>query len=240
MRLWCNLQWSTLRRYKTRHPALHCSHPGEYAPLPADASLDPVSKAYTVDSYPETQFVTAIALRKNKQDVGGCVCSVQPYPSTQHERARRLLRRRPPPTSLPLICYITLDSSPRRSSSQLIGLTQHAVAVLPVSTPSHSSGASLDTTPSNVRRTEQKIGKIIAQPVVDIAAESIEMRFNDGGADPAGRLFAGSTNHTMGEGTGFRGDFWRCVGRALKLMPSGYKGAVFARSTERMARADGS
>ena len=35
----------------------------------ADLSLNPETKAYTIDKYPETQFVTAIALRQNRQDV---------------------------------------------------------------------------------------------------------------------------------------------------------------------------
>lgn len=86
---------------------------------------------------------------------------------------------------------------------QLIGLTQDAVAVLPISTPSSSSA----TSPEDVHRTEHKIGQIISQPLTDLTSEGIEMRFNDGGCDPAGRLYAGSTNHSPG--ADFRGEFWR-------------------------------
>lgn len=86
---------------------------------------------------------------------------------------------------------------------QIIGLTQHAVAVLEVSTPDASS----PTRAEDVRKTERRIKKIIARPLTDLSAENVEMRFNDGGCDPSGRMFAGSTNHSPGADG--RGEFFR-------------------------------
>lgn len=106
-----------------------------------------------VDRYPETQFVTALAMRP-------------------------------------------------ASPGTLIGLTQDAVAILAVSTPDEASS----TLPDG-NRNDQKILKVIARPLTDLTAENIEMRFNDGGCDPRGRMFAGSTNHSPVEG--FRGEFVR-------------------------------
>ncbi len=71
--------------------------------------------------------------------------------------------------------------------------------MLSISTPDSSS----PTTPGSVKKTEQKVKKVIAKPLTDYSAEGIEMRFNDGGCDPSGRLFAGSTHHSPnGEGKG--------------------------------------
>ena len=60
-------------------------------------------------------------------------------------------------------------------------MTHHEVAILPASSPE-------STTP---KRTARQF-KTLASPLSGSCATDKELRFNDGGCDAAGRLFAGS------------------------------------------------
>ena len=71
----------------------------------------------------------------------------------------------------------------------MIAQTHHDIALLPASTPTEIS-----TKPN---ATARKLTKILSSPITKPFNEHKDVRFNDGGVDPQGRLYAGSM--TVGE-----------------------------------------
>ena len=86
---------------------------------------------------------------------------------------------------------------------QFIGLTSHEIVFFPEPTPPASITASKAT--ANPRKTE----KILASPLTDDPSVKKGIRFNDGGCDPQGRLFAGSMTLPELKDGKKRGELWR-------------------------------
>ncbi|ORX39088.1 hypothetical protein BD324DRAFT_618477 [Kockovaella imperatae] len=103
----------------------------------------------------------------------------------------------------------------KSNPEELVATIQHDIVILPASKPTRQ--------PSDVKPVVQKSLRTIAQPLSKPFSTQKEVRFNDGGCDPRGRLFAGSMN--IGEAKDNRS------GELLRIDPDGTRTQILEPGT---------